>query len=283
MVRLSAALCLSALLCGCAALLSSATGRLAADFARGVLNQDDLETVRDGAPAYLLMIDGLVEGDPDDPELLLTGAKIYGAYASAFVDDPVRARRLALKAKEYALRAACARGSPLCEAADQPFEVFEAAAAAVPRRDVDVLYGLAAAWAGWIQASPGDYDALADLPKIEALMRQAVTLDETYDHGGAHLYLGVLAALRPPQLGGRPQEARAHFERVISLSAGRHLMAKVLYAQHYARLVFDRELHDRLLEEVLEAEPRQPGLTLSNVLAQRKAAALLADSETYFE
>jgi len=58
-------------------------------------------------------------------------------------------------------------------------------------------------------------------------------------------------------------------------------MAKVEYARRYARLVFNQELHQRLLEEVLESDPRQPGLTLSNVLAQQQAVMLLQDE--YFQ
>ena len=37
---------------------------------------------------------------------------------------------------------------------------------------------------------------------------------------------------------------------------------KVEFARTYARLVYDRELHDRLLEDVLAADPDVPGLTL---------------------
>jgi hypothetical protein len=59
-------------------------------------------------------------------------------------------------------------------------------------------------------------------------------------------------------------------------------MAMVLYAQKYARLVFNRELHDRLLREVLSADVEQPGLTLANTLAQQQARELLDSSEEYF-
>ena len=44
---------------------------------------------------------------------------------------------------------------------------------------------------------------------------------------------------------------RQCFERAIEISEGKTLMAKVIYARQYARLVFDQELHDRLLQEVL--------------------------------
>jgi hypothetical protein len=59
-------------------------------------------------------------------------------------------------------------------------------------------------------------------------------------------------------------------------------MAKTLYAQYYARLVFDQELHDRLLNEVIGAPPEAPKLTLTNVLAQERAKALLASGKDYF-
>ncbi len=59
-------------------------------------------------------------------------------------------------------------------------------------------------------------------------------------------------------------------------------MAKVLLASEYARLTFDRELHDRLCREILEASPEAPGLTLSNTLAQERARRLLDSSDDYF-
>jgi hypothetical protein len=83
-------------------------------------------------------------------------------------------------------------------------------------------------------------------------------------------------------MGGHPEVGRLHFERAIELSQGRNLLAKVMFAQQYARLVFDRDLHDRLLEEVLAADPEASGLTLSNVLAQQQALELLAGSPDFF-
>jgi len=113
-------------------------------------------------------------------------------------------------------------------------------------------------------------------------MLRVVELDESTEDGGAHLYLGVLFTQRPASLGGKPEQAREHFERAIELSQGKNLMAKVYYARQYARLVFDRPLHDRLLGEVVAADPEAPGLTLSNTLAQQQARVLLADADDYF-
>jgi hypothetical protein len=68
----------------------------------------------------------------------------------------------------------------------------------------------------------------------------------------------------------------------VALSGGRNLMVKVLYARQYARLVFDRPLHDRLLREVVEADPEAAGLVLGNTLAQEQARRLLAEADEYF-
>ena len=59
-------------------------------------------------------------------------------------------------------------------------------------------------------------------------------------------------------------------------------MVRVLYAQFYARLVFDQALHDKLLNEVLAADPVAPRLTLINMLAKKKAKALLASGKDFF-
>jgi hypothetical protein len=115
------------------------------------------------------------------------------------------------------------------------------------------------------------------------MMERVVVLDERYDYGQAHIYLGAMDCRLSATLGGRPEQGRLHFERAIALSNGRNLRAQVELARRCARLTFDRELHDRLLNEVLAADPDERGLTLSNVLAQQDARILLDTSTDYFE
>ena len=150
------------------------------------------------------------------------------------------------------------------------------------KKQVATLYLLGSQWAGWIEAHSGDWNAVAKIGQVRALMETVLLLDEQYDHGAAHLYLGVLSTLIPPALGGKPEQGKLHFERAIELSAGKNLMARVLYAEKYARLVFDQGLHNQLLREVLAEDPHQGAFTLANVLAQKKARQLLAESNDYF-
>ncbi len=259
---------------GCASLN---TERLAGHLTSAMLDQSDPEIVRAGAPAYLLLLDSLIADEPDNTDLLLAGARLYGSYAMALVDDPDRRLNLTAKAREYATRALCRDHGMLCTALDRPFLEFEPVLKQIGADDTAMVYGYSIAWLGWIQARAGDWNAVAELPKAEGMLERVAQIDPAYDNGRAQLYLATLQALRPAALGGKPEQARQHFELALQYSGERDLTVKLEYARRYARLVFDQSLHDRLLREVLAADPIQPGLTLSNVMAQREARALLKD------
>src|SRR5690606_33073922 len=144
------------------------------------------------------------------------------------------------------------------------------------------LMALAQSWLIWVRANADDWNAVADLPRAEALLETVLRIDETYADGSAHVYLGMLKTVRPPALGGKPEEARRHFEQAIRLSGGANLGAKVALAENYARVVFDRELHDALLRDVLAAPSKAEGQTLMNVLAQQRAQELLSSANDYY-
>lgn len=255
------------------------------NLSNAMMNQEDPELIRAGAPAFMVMLDALIEGDPDDEDFLLAASRLYGAYAGAFAySEPERARKLADRSLGYARRALCEELDELCAVVDKPLDEFRPVLNEVDDEDdLPVLYAFAGAWAGWIQANSGDWNAIAQLPKVKASMQKVLELDETYDQGTAHIYMGVLETQLPPSLGGKPEQGRAHFERAILISAGHNLMAKVMYAKQYARLLYEQKLHDRLLNEVIVAEPRVDGLTLANTLAKDQAKLLLAESPSFFE
>ncbi|MES9992123.1 MAG: TRAP transporter TatT component family protein [Candidatus Thiodiazotropha sp.] len=254
-----------------------ATDRLAANLSNAMLNQTDPEIVRHGAPAYLLLLDSLIEESPEDATLLYTGARLYSAYAGGLVTDSERKLGLTQKALDYAGRGLCQHQPAICQLATKPYEQFIAAVHEVDSGDMEGLYLYATSWAGWIEARSDDWNAVADLAKAEAMLQHLISMDPGYEGGRAQLYLGVIRSQIPPALGGKPEIGRQHFEQAINFSSGDDLMVKLEFARHYARLVFDKTLHDRLLNEVIDADPVKPGLTLSNIMAQKQARALLED------
>lgn len=280
-IRIPALLCIC-LVCGCSALISPAMVGLTDNLSHAILNNNDLATVEAGAPAYLLMIDSLLRQDPENESLLRSAAKLYAAYTDVFVKDKARSQKLTDKSLQYALKALCVREKAACSLRDSDFEAFRATIQTMNAKDLPSLFTLGASWAGWIQAHRQDWNAVAEISRVEVIMQRVLEVDESFEDGGAHLYMGALATLLPPALGGKPDMGRKHFDQAIVLSEGKNLMAKVLYARQYARLVFDRELHDRLLNEVLEANPNVPGYVLSNMLAQQQARELLDSAGEYF-
>lgn len=283
MKRLLLILLMACLLTACPGrALNSATKKVAEGLSTAILNQNDIPTAQDGLPSYLLVVDGLIVSSPENADLLGAGARLYSTYADNFTSDPDRAQRLTQKARDYGRRMLCLDLADLCEKLDKPIEDFQKELDKSEGKDVPALYGFGAAWASWVQARSNDWGAIADLPRIKAIMEKVVQLDETYEHGNAHLYLGVLATQLPPNLGGKPEDGRLHFERAIRISNGQNLIAKVLYARQYARLVFDRQLHDRLVQEVLDAPVEVDGLTLSNTIAKQQALILQSTADDYF-
>lgn len=264
---------------GCARMIGAA----AADtLSAAILNQDDPLLVRDGVPPYLLLIDGLIHQRPTDVGLLSAGAQLFALYGGRFETEPERAAQLTYKGRSYGARAICAAHRPACDWEGLDYPTFVEQLQDVRRRDIGALYAFSLGWLSYLDATSADWGAVAELPWVEAALERVLELDETYDHGAVHGYLGTLNALRPPALGGRPEVARAHFERALELSGGHDLSVKVEYARRYARMMFDQDLHDRLLNAVLEAPVQAAGFTLFNVLAQRQAELLLASGEEYF-
>jgi hypothetical protein len=267
---------------GCSALGNAAASRFAANLSAAILDEEDPDLVREGTPAYLILLDALVRSSPEDPQYLGAAAQLYAAYSVAFVTEPERAGTLATKARDYGLRALCASQKPACDLQSLEFVDFAAVVDRIPDRSAEALYSYCVGSLAYIRTHSGDWTAIADLPKVEHALQHLLRNGAATRAANINLYLGILNTLRPEALGGKPELGKSYFEEAIRLTEGRDLSAKVEYARGYARLVYDRELHDLLLNEVLAAPVRQPGLTLFNSLAQREAKALLASANDYF-
>lgn len=269
-------------LCACQVVISSVSNRLFKDLETSILNSDDPDLIEAGIPAFLILLDGMLEQNPRDVTMLIVAAQLKSSYATAFVNDVERQRRYTSKAREHALKAACLDNDKLCDVDTKPFNDVVVAVASLRDSDLPIIFALTGAWSSWILAHSNDLRALAQLSRVRALVERMLELDETYEFGAPHMYMGVFESLVPPALGGDSDKARRHFERAISLSNRKNLYAKVLFAEHYARNSLDRELHDRLLDEVISADPVMERLTLLNRLAQQRAQELKDSADDFF-
>jgi len=267
-------------LAGCGSLIRSATGGLTEQLGEAVLGQDDPELVREATPTLLILIDSLAAGDAS-PAVLGAAAQLYAAYGVVFVNDPERSRKLTGRAYNYGRRALCAAESAGCGVEKLRFQDYETRIGAFPASKAQALYDYVIGYLAWVQAR-ADYEALAQLPRLQVALERLLAVAPAPIRGRAHMYMGTLQCLRPASLGGAPEEGMRNFEQALRLTGRKDLSVQVEYARNCARLLYDRELHDRLLEEVLSAEAEQPGLTLFNNLARKDAQELLSSADDYF-
>ena len=272
------AVCLS----GCASLVSSAASGLTDSISDSVLNQDDPETAKAALPTFMVLIDGMVRDNPDDPDLLSAGATLYASYGAIFAEDPERASRLTSRARRYAHSAVCVVYVPSCDWDDLTYDEFVATLDGIGPKKSEYLYTYGFASLVFLRAHSDDWNSLAELPQMEALFDHYMDISGDAVNSSVYTYMGILLTLRPPALGGEPERAREYFEKAIAKTDGKDLGVKVEYARGYAKLLYERELHDRLLNEVLAADPYQDGYTLSNVLAREQAKQLLSEADDYF-
>ena len=267
---------------GCSLFISNATEDFGSSLSQLILDHDDPETVAEAIPAYLLLLETLVANDPENEALLSSTAILYSSYIGLLEEDSNRKKHLADRALFYALRSACSHSEKFCLINKLQYGPFEDVIKDTDIDDIGALYSLGSIWASWIQANKSDWNAIAQLAQVKLIMTRVVELDDGYKDGSAHVYLGVLATILSPALGGTPEIGKQHFERALMLSEEKNLMVKVVYARQYARMMFDRELHDMLLNSVMTSDIQQPGLTLMNTLAQKQAKELLESADEYF-
>jgi hypothetical protein len=273
---------LSLLSGGCTTLVSNAASSFSDNLSAAVLNQDDPELVRDGLPTLLLTMDSMIEGSPDSAQMLAAGARLYASYGALFVLEEDRAMKLTARARRYGLRAMCEIHEPSCAWPGMTYDEFVATLDGIDSKHADILFSYGLASLAYLRVRSSDWDTVAEFPLVQALFDHYLVISGDEVNSSVYTYMGIMNTLRPPSLGGEPELAREYFERAIAESHGHDLNAKVEYAKGYAKLLYERELHDRLLTEVLEADPNQDGFVLTNVMAQEEAAALLAEADDYF-
>ena len=260
-----------------------ATASLLEDVAQSAYRQSDLKLIREGMPAYLMLIGGMVQAVPDNAKLLITAAQAYASFASAFVQEEDReyARELYARAKNYALRAL--RRIGFKDPVLSEFDSFGKTLQSLDKKDVPYIFWAASCWGNWISLNQRSMEALAELPRVELMMKRVLELDEGFYYGGAHIFMGVLEASRPKIAGGDLNKAQNHFLKAIELGHGKFLMTFVYYADYYAKKKFDKALYVSTLETVLKTPADiMPDLTLLNTVAQARAKVMLNEADNYF-
>ena len=250
---------------------------------RSMNQEPDLELARAAIPANLKLAESLIEELPNDAGLRITAAQGFYGYAYGFVEDdaPERASLLYKRGLDHALVALAQYGVRINLFDATPDEIAHRIAS-LDLDAVPALFWTASNWAKWIDLNRNDPARIADLPRVETLMRRALALDPSYYFGGPHVFFGVFYGSRPPMLGGDFAKSAQHFDAAAALSRHRWLLTDVLRAQYLLRQTDDRAAFHRVLTQVVASENSPPEMALGNAIARAKARRLLAQEEELF-
>jgi predicted anti-sigma-YlaC factor YlaD len=295
---LLAAACLVFTVSGCSVrnLAVNSMGDALAASGSGFGSDDDPDLIGAAAPFSLKLMESVLAETPEHRGLLLAVTQGFVQYSYAYVElradeledtdvrtayaQRERARRLYLRARNYGLRGLEAAHPGLTKAlkADPG-----AALKQTTTLDVATLYWTGVAWAAAVSLSKDDAFLIADLPVAEALVRRALALEETYDHGTIHVFLISYEMSRAGLNAEAPALARGHFARAVELTGGQHAAPYVTLAESVSVSQRNRKEFEQMLQRALKVDTgARPEWRLVNLVMQRRARWLLDRTDRLF-
>jgi hypothetical protein len=165
-------------------------GSLLEDIYTKVNTEMDLEALSYTMPPYLDYLDNQVLEASEDPLLCRVSGAFYG-HAFCFVEDTDKnaAKVLYLKGRAYVMKE-LKRYRRFDEAItfNKPIEQFrESLPGSFNNKNLPVLYWTALNWAGWINLNLDKPEAVADIPKVEAMLEFINSLDMTSTNKAARM------------------------------------------------------------------------------------------------
>jgi predicted anti-sigma-YlaC factor YlaD len=260
-------------------------------------SDDDPQLVRDAVPFSLKLIESLLAETPRHQGLLLAAARGFTQYTYAFIQEDademetrdfgaaselrMRAKRLYLRARDYALRGLEVKYPAFGKAIRENPQ--SAVAKTTKVSDVPLLYWAAASWGAAISVSKDDPNLIADQPIVEALIDQALRLDEKFENGSIHGFLINYEEARQGAQGDPAVRSKQHFERALELSEGNLASPLVSYAETVCVAKQNRAEFESLLKRALAVDPNvRTEWKLENLVMQRRARWLLSRTDELF-
>ncbi len=257
---------------------------------------DDVEFVGNAIPFALKTTEGLLEEAPDHRGLLLAATRGFTQYAYVYIELPAdekedsdvdaayaeraRAQRMYQRAMRYGLRGLSLAYPGFAEAVR--LDPAAAMSDTVPE-DVPFLYWTAAAWGAAIGLGADDPALLAELPVVEAMLRRALSLDETYQAGAIHVALIRVEIAQRGIREGAADRARGHYDRALVLSDGRQASPHVTFAEAVSVAEQNRVEFESMLGLALAIDvDEDPQWRLANLVMQRRARWLLDRTDYVF-
>ena len=245
---------------------------------------DDTRTFGDAAPSNLFLLEGMIQTDPENEDLLLNTAMLYFFYGFAYMeeDDPDYASLLYSKGLTHAWTALIA-GCDLPEDRGIAFTEFETLVPSIEKDQAAAAVWAAICWSQYISLHLDQTSVMRDIPKVQALLDRAIELDGNYFEGMPYVMQGALHAFKPKIMGGDTDASAASFEKAFAVSGNSFLLSRFFYARYYTYRMMDVDLFTETLNGIISAEPIEDDpYRLLNMIAAEKSLKLLEETDDLF-
>ncbi len=258
----------------------------------------DYDLAGEALPATVVQFEGILRVVPDNESILAQLAQAYVAYAYGWVEADVeelefasdyeeadvqrqRARIMYLRAVDLTRHWVRLHNPDVDLAVGGTVDELEAwlQEAFIEKADAEMLLWHGYAWGSYINTSKDDMEAIADLEYAKAFVARSIELDPDYYNSAGYAFMGVATA---SEMAGDMEEAKVYFEKALARTERRALQVQLNMARYYAVKEGDRELFDKLLSEVMEADDPLPEARLANRMARVRAALYIENADQLF-
>ena len=259
---------------GCTRLVMPIASSMIPGFTSAFFEECDLRLAEESLPAELKLMEGLLKNDPENQKILTSLCMGFTGYAMLFVEEenPERASRFYLRAKTYGLKAMGIETASSRQILSQIKKIS--------RENIEMLFWTTMAWNAWVNLNLDKPAAIGESTLAEACLKRVLKIEPDFYYGAPYVLMGSILAARPKMLGGNAPEAKTCFEKAITLSDGKFLLAQYYFARYYSVRVQDKALFLNLVEAVAEAQPddlKEACLINQAVKQKMEALAEMAD------
>lgn len=214
--------------------------------------ESNYEIFKDGLPANLMLMEGLLSESPENRDLLVTLTKGYAGLAFAVNETDMlnqewseaktetgKAQALFnyTRAFNFGLRYLSTRKiqfNDLLARLNEPVEIAKLLDQQLSgsKKDLELVLFSAQSFAALINLQKDNISLVAQLPLAKAMFDWVCSKDPQINYGTCDIFYGAFEAGRPKMLGGNPEKGKEIFLRAIKNHPDNWLI-RTSYMQYY--------------------------------------------------
>ena len=106
-------------------------------------------------------------------------------------------------------------------------------------------------------------------------MLRVIELNPDFFYGSAHLFLMAYYGSRSPMMGGNPEAAKMHYEKLKAMSKDQFLLADLYYARYLLYQQQEKEAFENIVRRIADWTSTEKQHAMLNRVAANRARVYL--------